>query len=180
MTTYVALLRGINVGGHKAVAMADLRGLLAELDFSDVRSLLNSGNLLFRAADQACGKLERRLEAESEKRLGLRTEFLVRTAQEWAAAIAHNPFVVEAERDPGHLLLMTLKDAPDAGAVAALQAAITGREAVRANGRHAYLVYPDGVGRSRLTHALIEKTLGTSGTARNWNTALKLAALAGV
>ncbi len=74
---------------------------------------------------------------------------------------------------------MALKGAPDAGAVAALQAAITGREVVRADGRHAYLVYPDGVGRSRLTLALIEKKLGTSGTARNWNTALKLAALAG-
>ena len=159
--------------------MADLRGLLAELGFSDVRSLLNSGNLFFRAPDQPCGKLERRLEAEAEKRLGLRTEFLVRTDQEWAAAIARNPFAVEAERDPSRLLLMALKGAPDAGAVAALQAAITGREVVRADGRHAYLVYPDGIGRSRLTLALIEKKLGTSGTARNWNTALKLAALAG-
>jgi uncharacterized protein (DUF1697 family) len=69
---------------------------------------------------------------------------------------------------------MVLKDAPKAGAVKALQAAITGREIVRAHGREAYLVYPDGIGPSKLTHALIEKTLGTRGTGRNWNTVLKL------
>ena len=61
----------------------------------------------------------------------------------------------------------------------ALQAAITGPEVVRADGAHAYIIYPDGVGRSRLTHALIERKLGTRGTGRNWNTVLKLAALAG-
>jgi uncharacterized protein (DUF1697 family) len=62
--------------------------------------------------------------------------------------------------------------------VSALQQAITGREVVRANGREAYIVYPDGIGRSRLTTALIEKKFGTRGTARNWNTAVKIAVLA--
>jgi uncharacterized protein (DUF1697 family) len=71
---------------------------------------------------------------------------------------------------------MCLKDAPAAAAVRALQAAITGRETVRTWGAHAYLVYPDGVGRSRLTIALIERTLGSRGTGRNWNTVLKLEA----
>jgi len=71
-----------------------------------------------------------------------------------------------------------LRRAPDAKAVKALQAAIQGREVVRASGTHLYIVYPDGVGRSRLTNALIEKKLDTRGTARNWNTVLKLNALA--
>ena len=74
---------------------------------------------------------------------------------------------------------MLLKSAPDATRVKALQAAIVGPEIVRAKGRHAYIVYPDGMGRSRLTSALIERTLGTRGTARNWNTVLKLGALVG-
>jgi len=73
---------------------------------------------------------------------------------------------------------MCLRDAPDRAAVAGLQKAIAGREVVRTSGRHAYIVYPDGIGRSRLTVALIEKKLGTRGTGRNWNTVLKLAALA--
>jgi uncharacterized protein (DUF1697 family) len=174
MTTFVALLRGINVGGRKPVAMADLRNLLARLGFEDARSLLQSGNLVFRTNGKTGAQLERLLEAEAAKRLGLETSFLVRSASEWEAIVAHNPFPEEAKRDPAHLVAMVLKDAPKAGAVKALQAAITGREIVRAHGREAYLVYPDGIGPSKLTHALIEKTLGTRGTGRNWNTVLKL------
>ena len=179
MTTHIALLRGINVGGNKKVAMADLRDLLTQLGFADPRSLLQSGNLVFRSDGRTGADLERLLDAETEKRLGLKTEFFVRTAEEWQAVVACNPFPEEAERDPGHLLVMSLKEAPDVKAVEALQAAITGRETVRAVGRQAYIVYPDGIGDSRLTHALIEKKLGTRGTGRNWNTVLKLGALAG-
>ena len=89
-----------------------------------------------------------------------------------------NPFPAEAKSDPGHLVVMCLKSAPGREAVSALQQAISGREVIRAKGREAYIVYPDGIGRSRLTTALIEKKLGTRGTARNWNTVMKLAALA--
>jgi uncharacterized protein (DUF1697 family) len=178
MVTHVVLVRGINVGGHKQVAMADLRDLLAQLGFADARSLLQSGNLLFRSRARAGARLEGLLEAEAEKRLDLQADFFVRTAEEWKAIVAHNPFRGEAARDPAHLLVMFLKTAPDAGQVKALQAAITGPELVRADGRHAYIVYPNGIGRSRLPNALIEKKLGTRGTGRNWNTVLKLGALA--
>jgi uncharacterized protein (DUF1697 family) len=177
MTTYVALLRAINVGGRNAVAMADLRALLTQLGFDDAQSLLQSGNLVFRSRPQTGARLERALETEAQKRLDLETEFFVRTAEEWKAVIARNPFREEAERDPGHLVVVVLKAAPDAKDVTALQAAITGPEVVRADGRHAYIVYPSGIGRSRLTNALIEKTLSTRGTGRNWNTVLKLGAL---
>lgn len=179
MTTCIALLRGINVGGHMKVVMSDLRALLIRAGFADARSLLNSGNLVFRGKTQPGARLERLLETEAQERLGLRTDFFVRTAAEWAAVVAHNPFPEAAERDPGHLLVMCLKQAPAARQVAALQAAIQGPERVRARGREAYLVYPNGVGRSPVTIALIEKTLGTRGTGRNWNTVLKLHALAG-
>ena len=178
MTIHIALLRAINVGGHKQVAMSDLRDLLAHLGFVDARSLLQSGNLVFRSeARRTSAQLERLLEREVAKRLGLQTEFFVRTAEEWKAVVARNPFPKEAERDPGHLLVLFLKQAPDAKDVKALQAAITGPERVRAAGRQAYFVYPDGIGRSRLTHSLIEKKIGR-GTGRNWNTVLKLAAIA--
>jgi len=175
---HIALIRAVNVGGHQAVGMAALRDLLAKLGLGDPRSLLASGNLLFRGGRRTTVQLEKLLETEAARRLGLATDFFVRTGEEWGEIIARNPFPAEAERDPGHLLVMALKAAPTARAVKALQAAITGREVVRAVGAQAYLVYPDGVGRSRLTTALIEKTLGTRGTARNWNTVLKLGALA--
>ncbi len=175
--TYVALLRAINLPHHKQVAMADLRDLLTQLGFVDPRSLLQSGNLLFRSGARSGAQLERLLEKEAASRLALETDLFVRTAAEWQSVIAHNPFRKEAERDPARLVVIFLKDAPSAKAVRALQVAITGPEVVRASGRHAYIVYPNGTGRSRLTNALIEKHLGTRGTGRNWNTVLKLRAL---
>lgn len=178
MAIHVALLRGINVGGHKQVAMTDLRAFLTKLGFADARSLLQSGNLVFRSDKRSGAQLERLLEAAAEKRLGLQTDFFVRSAEEWKELVARNPFRKEAERDPGHLVVMFLKEAPPLEAVEALQAAIKGPEVVRAAGRQAYVVYPIGIGRSRLTHTLIEKKLGTRGTGRNWNTVLKLGALA--
>lgn len=178
MTTFLALLRGINVGGHKPVAMADLRALLADLGFEEPRSLLQSGNLVFRGGSRRGAALERYLEAEAGARLGLQADCFVRTVAEWQAIVARNPFPEAAERDPGHLVVMCVKAAPERGAVAALQAAIAGPELVRADGRQAYVVYPDGIGTSRLTNVVIEKRLGTRGTARNWNTVRKLEALA--
>lgn len=177
MTTYVALLRGINVGGHRQVAMAGLRELLTHLGLSDAKSLLQSGNLVFRAEAQSGVQLEHLLEAGAEKRLGLRTDFFVRSAEEWTSVVARNPFRQEAERDPRRLVVIFLKESPVVGGVEALQATSDGPEVVRAHGRHAYIVYPNGMGRSRLTTSLIEKKLGTRGTARNWNTVQKLRAL---
>ena len=92
--------------------------------------------------------------------------------------IAGNPFRDEAARDPSHLVVMVFKDDVIPSRVDALRAAVAGPEVIRAGGRHAYITYPNGIGRSRLTSVLIEKTLGTRGTARNWNTVLKLDALA--
>lgn len=177
MRIHLALLRGINVGGHKQVAMADLRDLLTQLGFVDAQSLLQSGNLVFRSDARTGAHLERLLEAEAAQRLALQTDFFVRTAEEWKAVVAHNPFREEAERDPGHLVAMFLKEAPNAKDVDALRAAITGPEVFRVEGRQAYIVYPRGIGRSRLTNTLIEKKFGTRVTGRNWNTVLKLGAL---
>ena len=86
------------------------------------------------------------------------------------AVVAHNPFRDEAEADPARLVVMFLKTAPNRKDVEALQAAITGPETVRAHSRQLYIVYPNGIGRSRLTNTLLEDKLGIRGTARNWNT----------
>ena len=177
MAVHVALLRAVNLGGKTQVAMSDLRNLVTELGLEQVRSVLNSGNLVFSGGRKSGAALEQLLETETDKRLGLRTDFLVRTANEWAKVVANNPFRAEAKRDPGHLVVMFLKKAPTAKAVETLRAAITGRESIKAVGRHAYIVYPDGIGRSRLTNKLIDSKLGTRGTGRNWNTVLKLADL---
>ena len=174
----IALLRGINVGGHAKVAMADLRAMALELGLAEPQTLLQSGNLVFRS-DAAAEALERKLEEATAERFGFEVTYFLRDAAEWAKVIAANPFPGEAKADPGHLLVQFLRTAPDAAAVAALRAAIRGPEIVRAHGRHAYITYPDGIGRSRLTGPMIETKLGPA-TGRNWNTVLKLAVLAGV
>jgi uncharacterized protein (DUF1697 family) len=179
VTTHIALLRAVNLAGRNRVAMSDLRALFAELGFADARTLLQSGNVVFRGGSRPGPALERLLEGASGRRIGVETEYFVRTAAEWERIVSGNPFPDEARRDPGRLLVMPLKAAPQGAGVEALQAAIVGAEVVHAVDRQLYIVYPDGVGRSRLTTALIERHLGTRGTARNWNTVLKLAALVG-
>ena len=177
LTTHIALLRGINVGGHRSVGMTDLRDFLTKLGFDDARSLLQSGNVVFGSRARTGAELERFLEGESVKRFGIEIDFFVRAPEEWKSMIRQNPFRKEAELDPARLVVMLLKSPPRPEDVTALQQAISGREIVQAKGRHLYAFYPDGQGRSRLTNAVIERKLGRC-TGRNWNTVLKLALLA--
>lgn len=176
MTTYVGLLRGINVGGNKMVAMADLRELITKLGFSDVTTVLQSGNVVFRGAAQAPVKLESVLEAALAKRVGMTVECHVRTADEWRAVVEANPFGAAAKKDPSHLLVTCFKAPLEKANVKALQAAITGPETLHADGRHLYMVFPDGIGNSK-TVVLLDRKLAARGTSRNWNTVQKLAAL---
>jgi len=178
MTTYIGVLRAINLGSHNRIAMADLRAMLEKVGCEDPRTLIVSGNVVFRNASASCDKVEKLLEAASTKHLGVTTDYFVRSVKEWSAIIAANPFPKEAKSEPGKLVMMCLRDAPTPAQVKGLQAAIKGRETVAARGRHAYIVYPDGQGRSKLTIAMIEKAFATRGTARNWNTVLKLEELA--
>ena len=121
--------------------------------------------------------LEKLLEREIVAQFGLKTDPLVRTADEIDRLIARNPFPKEAKNDPGLLHICFLKDAVDAGRLAALNAAIKGPETARGTGREVFVFYPDGAGRSKLTNAVIERHLGTRATARNWNTVNKIAAM---
>jgi uncharacterized protein (DUF1697 family) len=175
---YVALLRAVNVGGRNKVAMAELRELAAAIGLADPRTLLQSGNLVFESDGRTAAVLETMLEAECRKRLNVAADFIVRTADEWSKIIHANPYPDAAERDPSHLVVMPLKEAPAAAAIQALREAIKGRETLHAIEKQLYLVYPDGIGTSKLTNTVIERKLGIRGTARNWNTVVKLAVLA--
>ena len=179
MTTYLAFLRAVNVGGTGAIAMADLKTWLAKLGFAEPRTLLQSGNLVFGSTGAGGFDLEQFLETEAKKAFGLETDFIVRTAAEWKQVVAKNPFPDAAKDDPSHLVAIILKTTPTAPQAKALQSAIKGSEVARVVDRQVYVTYPDGIGRSRLTLPVIEKALGTRGTGRNWNTVLKMAALAG-
>ena len=176
MTVYIALLRAINVGG-RWLAMAELRATFGKLGFPDAKTLLQSGNVVFASAKRSTAELERLLEAGTDKHHKMQVDYMVRSAKEWDEIVAANPFPKEAAADPGRLVVLALKGAPKAGAEQALQAAIKGPETVRVIGKNAYIYYPAGQGESKLTSAIIEKHLAHRGTARNWNTVLKLLAL---
>jgi uncharacterized protein (DUF1697 family) len=171
---WVVLLRAVNVAGT-TLRMAAFRGVLASAGCDRVETVGASGNAVVSPPPRATpAGLEVSVEDALGPRGGLRVEAFVRTAAEWHRLVARNPYVAQATTDPGHLLVTVLKDTPAAGAWAALAGAIVGRESVSPAGRHGYFVYPDGIGRSKLTPAVIERHLGTRGTARNWNTVLRL------
>lgn len=176
MATYVALLRAVNVGG-RSVAMADLRATFAKLGFADAKTLLQSGNVVFTSDKRSSAELEKQLEAAADKHHKMQIEFMIRSAKEWSDIVAANPYPNEAKSDPARLVVIALKSPAKAGAEQALQAAIKGRETVCVSGKNAYMYYPDGQGSSKVTPAVVEKHLGARGTARNWNTVLKLLAL---
>jgi len=166
VTVHIALLRAVNLGSHKKVAMSDLRAMVTDLGFDNVQTLLQSGNVVFESSVTGAN-LEKLLEDEALKTLGLDTDFIVRTAKQWGAIIAKNPFPKQARTDPGHVVLLACKTAPGTSVK------VTGakREVVKVAGKDVYIVYPDGIGTSRLK-------VHTVGTGRNWNTVLKLAAAA--
>ena len=173
MPPFAAFLRAVNLGGATTLRMEELRAALGDLGFGPAETVLQSGNVIFRD-DRDPATLEGRIERLLDRRFGLRTDVFVRTRGEWADVVRGNPFPDVARADPAHLTVLLLKRAPPASAWTELSRGIRGREAVRAAGRQGYVVYPDGIGRSRLTLDRIERALGTPGTVRNWNTALKV------
>ena len=176
MTPHVALLRGVNVGGNKGVPMAALKSVAEGLCLANPRTLLQSGNLVFSSEGHKPEALERRLETAIRSEIGVDTAVCVRTAAEWRGLVQANPFPEAARDDPAHLLLVAFKTAPKAGGPKAIAEVYDGPERIALARDHAFIFYPEGVGRSKLTPALLGRHLG-KGTARNWNTVLKLQAM---
>jgi uncharacterized protein (DUF1697 family) len=172
MGRMVALLRAVNVGGRK-LPMAELRALCAELCWDDVATYIQSGNVVFTAPGKA-EAIAARLEEAIEKRFGLDVPVIVRTAGEWAKLAASNPFAKAAEDEPNRLQLLVSKKAQKPDAAETLMERAQGGERVEAAGGALWFHFPDGVGVSKLTPALIDKACGSPSTGRNYRTVLKL------
>lgn len=173
MTTVVLLLRGINVGKAKRVAMADLRALVASLGCTDVRTLLNSGNVVCTTAKP--DGLAARVEQAMTSKLGVTARVTAISADELASIVRGNPFA-DVATDPSRLLVAVLADANDRPKLVALAKQDWTPERISVGRRVAYLWLPDGVIASRLAKAL-DKSLGDAVTSRNWTTMTKLAAM---
>ena len=173
MTVYVSMLRAVNVGGTSRIKMDALRAVYESIGLKDVRTLLQSGNVVFRSTLKDRERLVKRITQELERQLELHAEVIVRTLAELADIVERGP-VLSPRADPSKLLVMFLSGVPDAAAQAALGKWHKGPEMLEMRGPEIYLYYPEGVGRSKLSGAVIENKLNTSGTARNWNTLQKL------
>ena len=169
-TTYVALLRGVNVGGNNRLLMAELRAHFESLGYLDVRTFIQSGNVIFRSANVVRSD---HLEAEIMNRFDIATPVVLRTATQFSTAVRRNPF---PDVDRSRLHLGFLRQAPTADAVARLELEQFAPDEARIVHADVYLHLPSGMARSTLpTH--VDRNLKASMTVRNWNTVTKLHAL---
>jgi uncharacterized protein (DUF1697 family) len=183
MPRYVALLRGINLGGRNRVAMADLRRLTEALGHTEVATYINSGNVIFTSPHTDCGALADALERAIAESLAVRPTVVVLSRADLAQVIADNPFPDEPDPRRLHAVFRRLHLAPEA--IAAVGEA---RQRARAKGsrdeavpvgRALFLHTPDGLGRSELAAQLSRSGVQADGTARNWATVTRLAAMLG-
>lgn len=176
MKNYIALFRGINVGGHNRLLMKELRSLMNNLGYQNVNTYIQSGNVAFQAEETNIQQLSDDMSAEIEKNYGFKPHILVLTLQELKGAVESNPFP-EAESDPKLLHLYFLISEPQYPDLEALEDIKTEGERFELKNNVFYLHAPDGIGRSKLAGMLAgrsEKVFGCPVTGRNWRTVQKV------
>ena len=155
--------------------MAELRSVFTTIGLSDPVTLLQSGNVVFSSDRSDPEGLAREIENAIGLAFGFHVDVVIRTGTEVAGILTDHPFTEDQLEDPRMAHVMFFKNPPGAGPYGDFKAAHEGTEEVVLEGREMYIHYPEGSGRSRLTGSAIEKALGERGTARNWNTVLKIA-----
>lgn len=176
MPRFVVLLRGINVGRAKRVAMADLRALLSDVGYTDVRTLLQSGNAVVLGDDADPAGQATRIEAAITVRLGMDVRCVVRTGDELRAVVEGHP-LAEVATDGSKMMALFLSATPDPRLLAAHDPVALDPDHVRLGDRVVYQWCPHGVLRAPAVGTFVERNLAVSVTGRNWNTVTKLAAL---
>lgn len=172
MTTYVALLRGINVGGRNKVPMADLKTLVTDLGHTDVSTYVQSGNVILSSTAGAAA-VSTGIEQGIRRELGLDVDVVVRTRPQLAKIAAGNPF----DGSDTYVHVVFLAARPSAGSVRVLDPDGSPPDQFVVAGKEIFVHYPNGSGRSKLSASYFESKLGVRGTARNFNTVNKLLAL---
>lgn len=171
--THLALLRGINVGGKNILPMKDLAKMFADAGCTNVRTYIQSGNVIFQTPAGA-PKIAETITTKIENRYGYRVPLVLRTSEQLLKTIGGNPFL-KAGAHEKTLYVYFLAHSPNTAAIAALDPARSAPDAFHVLGQEIYLHLPNGMGRSKLTNAYFDSKLSTTCTARNWATVLKLA-----
>jgi uncharacterized protein (DUF1697 family) len=178
MTVVISMLRGVNLGSHNRVKMDALMALYASLKLRDPQTYIQSGNVIFGTKEQDWTRLANRIGNGIERNFSFRCDVVIRTASQLRSAIARNPFAARPGIVPGKLLVTFLASEPGPEARERLLRIKTDREELRIDGSELYTYYPNGVGRSKLQLAVIERALKISGTARNWTSVTKMLEMA--
>ncbi len=178
MTRWIALLRGINVGGHNRLPMADLRATASSLGHRNVTTWIQSGNLVFDSDESSPQVLAAELASAIEDRHGLRVPVVLRTREELAAIVGRHPGL--GEDVPSKLLqVVFLSDSPPPDRVASLDPDSHAPDRWELHGREIFISYPEGSARSKLTIDVFERAFGVTATARNVNTVDRLVEIGG-
>jgi uncharacterized protein (DUF1697 family) len=172
------MLRGVNVVGRHKIGMDALRALYGSLGLKNAQTYIQSGNVVFTTEERSLDPLAGRISAAIGRAFGFRPEVVLRTARELREVIAGNPFAARPSLDPGKLIVMFLAGDPGPEARRKVLDIKAVPEELQAGARHLYIYFPNGVGRAKLSLALVEKTLKTPATGRNWNTVGRLLAMA--
>ena len=178
MPVLVCLLRGVNIGGHHKIKMDDLRVLCEGLKLRQVKTHIQSGNVIFRTAEPDLPTLADKIEAGIERKYGFRPQVLLRTIPEMRQIMARNPFAGRKGIEPGKLAVAFLRDEPTTAMRKALLEMDIVPEELHVVGRQLYIYFPNGQARPKLSWSQVGKILKTPSSARNWNTVTKLLELA--
>jgi len=175
-SVYVAMLRGINVGGHNKVPMKDLAAMFCDARCDNVQTYIQSGNVIFHASPAASAKVPGAVTALIEQRLGLRVPVILRTLEQMTAVAANNPFLAAgAPLEYQHVMFLT--NVPTRQAIDLLDPQRSPPGQFQVRGQEIYLWLPNRVAGSKLTNAYFDSRLSTTSTQRNWQTVTKLLAL---
>jgi uncharacterized protein (DUF1697 family) len=177
MSNYIAMLRGINVSGHNIVKMEQLRASFAALGFSNVKTYIQSGNVVFEAAKDSAASLSKKIEQKILSDFGFPVPVFLRTSKEMEEIIKANPLLKLPSVDHSKLHVTFLAGEPPKTAPASLQALAAKTEQFRVVGCIVYLYCPEGYGNSKLANSFIEKKLSVGATTRNWKTVNTLLAM---
>ena len=177
-STWVALLRALNVGGRNRLAMAELVAAFEAAGAREVTTYIQSGNVLFRSGRKEAAEVATRVGAALTDRLGVEVPVVIRTCAELRAVARANPFLRDGA-DPAALHVLFLGGRPAASRVSSLDPARSPRDRFAVAGREVYLHCPAGIGRSKLTGDYFEGRLAMTATARNWRTVTALIEMAG-
>jgi uncharacterized protein (DUF1697 family) len=177
MPVLISLLRGVNVGGHGKIKMDALRDLYVSLKLEDPKTYVQSGNVVFRSRSSDLPKIAARIQSAIEQNFQVRTAIILRTVEEWRAAMARNPFA-SRNLEPAKILVTFLASEPRPEALKKALAVPAALEELHILGREAYTYFPNGMGQSKFNWAAVERALGIPVSGRNWNSVVKILELA--